>query len=272
MPFASGLRESLLHRDSLVPSELTSGDRLEDVLDRHLIAVEEMADGDILTSILLLSPDGKRLAHVAAPNLPRSYCEAIDGCEIGPRAGSCGTAAFLRRPIYVTDIAADPLWEDYRHIALPHGLRACWSTPIQDLDGSVVGTFAIYHLRKGSPTPEEIDSIALITEHVAQAIRLARTVQDLERVPSGRSRTVPQLKLVPCSDGHSDGAPHWSVRLLLSVEKLKNMANDLGRCADQAESAENAESIRAAADDCRELVTSILRDIRDHNSPGAPED
>src|SRR5437868_5715985 len=128
MPFASELRDSLRLRDSQVPWELTDGHSLEHVLNRHLIAVEEMADGNILTSVLLLSSDGKRLGHAAAPNLPPSYCEAIDGSEIGPRAGSCGTAAFLGRPIYVTDIETDPLWDEYRDIALPHGLRACWST------------------------------------------------------------------------------------------------------------------------------------------------
>src|SRR4030095_13694974 len=132
MPFARGLRQSLEIRCRQVPSELTSGESLEQVLDRHLLAVEQMGHGDLLTSILLLSPDGTRLSHGAAPNLPRTYREAIDGSEIGPRAGSCGTAAFLGKPVYVTDIATDPLWADYRHHALPHGLRSCWSTPIRD--------------------------------------------------------------------------------------------------------------------------------------------
>ena len=265
MPFAAGLRDSLRFRDSQVPSELTNGDRLEHVLDRHLLAVEEMAESDMLTSILLLSSDGKRLAHAAAPNLPSSYCEAIDGSEIGPRAGSCGTAAFFGRPIYVTDIAADPLWEDYRHIALPHGLRACWSTPIRNPDASIVGTFAIYHQQAGAPTCDEIDAIAMITEHVAQAIRLARAVQDLERVPSGHGRAAPHLKLVPRNDPASAAASQLSVRLLLNVEKLKSKADDLSRCAAEAKSDDAARSLRTAADDCRRLVASIRREIEEHD-------
>jgi hypothetical protein len=265
MPFAAGLRDSLRLRDSQVPSEISNGDCLEHVLDRHLLAVEEMAEGDMLTSILLLSSDGKRLGHAAAPNLPPSYCEAIDDSEIGPRAGSCGTAAFLGCPIYVTDIATDPLWEDYRHIALPHGLRACWSTPIRDPKGSVIGTFAIYHRRAGSPTCDEIDSIAVITEHVSQAIVMARTVQDLERVPSGHGRAAPELRLVPRNDPAAAAASHWSVRLLRNVEKLTAKADDLDRCADESKSDDAARSLRGAADDCRRLVASIMIEIEEHD-------
>ena len=74
--------------------------------------------------------DGKHLRHGAAPSLPQPYMEAIDGAEIGPCAGSCGTAAFTAAPVFVSDIAEDPLWADFKDVALPHGLRACWSIPI----------------------------------------------------------------------------------------------------------------------------------------------
>src|SRR6476659_1073585 len=187
MPFASGLRESLQFRDRQVHSELTGGDSLEHVLNRHLAAVEGMAEGDILTSVLLLSSDGKRLAHAAAPNLPPSYCNAIDGSEIGPRAGSCGTAAFLGRPVYVTDIASDPLWAAYRDLALPHGLRSCWSTPIRQNGGPVMGTFAIYHRTVSGPTRDDLLAIENITDNVASAIAWARnpdgSVQASEMLP-----------------------------------------------------------------------------------------
>src|SRR6476469_4566448 len=156
MPFAPGLRNSLRARAQSAPSELANGEGLERVLSRHLLAVEEMADSGLLTSVLLLDSDGKRLWHGAAPNLPPSYCSAIDGSEIGPSAGSCGTAAYLGRPVYVSDIATDPLWADYRHFALPHGFQSCWSTPIREPSGSVIGTFATYHRTVGGPTPEEI--------------------------------------------------------------------------------------------------------------------
>ena len=76
----------------------------------------------------------------------------FDGESIGPRAGSCGTAAFRRETVIVEDIATDPLWDDYRDFALQYGLRACWSTPIFDAQRRVLGTFALYFRTSGSPT------------------------------------------------------------------------------------------------------------------------
>ncbi|MEA3082130.1 MAG: hypothetical protein QOD54_1798 [Sphingomonadales bacterium] len=173
MSFATGLRQALDLRESDVVSELERGDSLEDILNRHLLTVEAMSDSEILTSVLLLSEDGKHLTHGAAPSLPKSYVEAINGAEIGPSAGSCGTAAYLGRPVYVTDIATDPLWAAYRDLALPHGLRSCWSTPIRHDDGSVMGTFAIYHRNLSGPTRDELGTIEIITDNVARAITWA---------------------------------------------------------------------------------------------------
>ena len=179
MAFASELQNSLRNCTARAAFEFAAGQSLEEVLSRHLLAVESTADTAMLTSILLMDADGRRLWHAAAPSLPRSFCEAINGSEIGPAAGSCGTAAFEGRAIYVTDIATDPLWASYRHLALPHGLRACWSTPIHDHEGVLVGTFAIYHPTPRSPTRDEVDAIGMITDHVAQAIQWSRGVQDL---------------------------------------------------------------------------------------------
>src|SRR5690348_10778169 len=114
MAFLTGLQRALELRQRDVVSELRRGDSLEEVLNRHLLTVERMSDIEILTSILLLSSDGKRLTHGAAPSLPRPYVDAINGSEIGPSAGSCGTAAYFGRPVYVTNIATDPLWANYR--------------------------------------------------------------------------------------------------------------------------------------------------------------
>jgi GAF domain-containing protein len=174
MSFAAGLGQALQLRQGDVVSELDGGQSLEHVLARHLNVVEQMSDSEILTSVLLLSEDGKHLTHGAAPSLPQVYREAIDGLEIGPSAGSCGTAAYTGRPVYVTDIANDPLWAPYRDLALPHGLRSCWSTPIKGAGGDVLGTFAIYHRSLRGPTRDELNAIDLITHKVAEAIGWAR--------------------------------------------------------------------------------------------------
>ena len=174
MPFAALLRQSLEDRGSEAPAEFSRGDSLEDVLNRHLMTVEQMGGDDVFTCILLLSPDGKRLSYGAAPTVPASYCRASESIEIGPYAGSCGAAAFWGRPVYSVDIETDPMWGDYRELALEHGFRSCWSTPIRNSNDLIVGTFAILHRTTGKPTREEIEAIDLITEHVADAIMWSR--------------------------------------------------------------------------------------------------
>jgi len=112
------------------------------VADRMCRRVEAIAP-DVVCSILLI--DDGRLKPVAAPSLPKSYSDALDGVPIGPDIGSCGTAAFLGKAVEVRDIANDPLWANFKHFVLPLGLLACWSSPIKSRDGSVLGTFAFYY-------------------------------------------------------------------------------------------------------------------------------
>lgn len=199
MAFALRLRELLQLRERLMPGEFAKGEPLESVLDRYLLVVESTAESDTITSILLL--DGTTLRHGAGPNLPRAYRDAIDGSQIGPKAGSCGTAAFRGLPVYVSDIVNDPLWEDYRDLALDHGLRACWSTPIRNSEDRLLGTFAVYHQRARDPTKAELESIRTITEHVARAIMFYQG-ENYEDAPQERAETHvrPALKLVYDSD------------------------------------------------------------------------
>src|SRR5436305_15017169 len=89
---------------------------LADILTRIVLLMEAQSDG-LRCSILLLSNDGKHIRHGAAPNLPKIYCKAIDGLLIGPQAGSCGTAIYLKRPVIVTDVLTDPLWAAYHDLA-----------------------------------------------------------------------------------------------------------------------------------------------------------
>lgn len=174
MQFAAQLFGSLDELDSRFESEKPASGNSEAILDEYLRQVEAAADGELLTSILLLDESGMRLSHGAAPNLPQSYCEAIDGTEIGPEAGSCGTAGFVGHSIYVTDIATDPLWANFRHLALPHGLRACWSTPIFDEAGKLLGTFATYYRTPRAPRPEEVEAINALSKRVARVVSAHR--------------------------------------------------------------------------------------------------
>lgn len=123
------------------------------VMNRLCLQAERLAPGVICS---ILSVDAERRLHpLAAPSLPEAYSTAIDGLSIGPTTGSCGTAAFLGESVEVVDIESDPLWEDFRDLALQFGLRACWSSPIYAADGRVVGTFAFYYLSCRGPSTLE---------------------------------------------------------------------------------------------------------------------
>jgi PAS domain S-box-containing protein len=150
---------------------IATGAALSDVL-RFLVRVIEVASPECLGSILLL--EGDRLRHGAAPSLPQAYNQDVDGLVIGPCVGSCGTAAFRGQPVVVEDIAHDPLWAGASELALSHGLRACWSTPIISRMGSVLGTFALYHRQPCGPTPEEERVVQALTHLAAIAIERQR--------------------------------------------------------------------------------------------------
>jgi signal transduction histidine kinase len=152
-----------------VLERIASGAALGGILETLVLAIEDYSPPTI-GSILLLDADGLHVRHGAAPNLPPAYTKAIDGAGIGPAAGSCGTAAFEHRPVYVADIETDPLWVDYRELARAHGLRACWSTPIFSNEGRVLGTFALYYREPRAPTADDIALIERATHLAGIAI------------------------------------------------------------------------------------------------------
>ena len=163
--------------------ELAIGDSpLEQTLGELIRIVESTSRTGVLGSILLLDQDGKHLRHGAAPSLPPPYTAAIDGAEIGPCAGSCGTAAYRGEPVFVTDIATDPLWAEYKAVALPHGLQSCWSTPIMTRGRKVLGTFAMYHREPREPTLRDLTLVDLVTQTAALIIDRERAQEALRNI------------------------------------------------------------------------------------------
>jgi PAS domain S-box-containing protein len=170
---------SLLESERRALARIAAGYALAEVLEELIRALEAQSDVEMLGSILILDEDRKHLLLGVAPSLPKTYSEAIHGAQIGPAVGSCGTAAFRGEPVFVPDIANDPLWVDYRDLALAHGLRACWSTPIKAADGRVLGTFAFYYREPRSPSQQDLESIALVSRTVAFAMERDRAQQAL---------------------------------------------------------------------------------------------
>jgi PAS domain S-box-containing protein len=161
--------EMLLAGEKRLLEMIARGDSRQHILDAACLLVEELASGS-LCSILLLDPSANCLRHGAAPSLPKTYTEAIDGAVIGPSVGSCGTAAYRAETVIVSDIATDPLWADFRDLASAHELRACWSTPVLSSARKVLGTFATYYREPRTPSSQEQNVIERITHLASIAI------------------------------------------------------------------------------------------------------
>lgn len=147
---------------------------LSEILEELVRTVEMVSPSGLIASILILDEEGRHLLHGAGPSLPDAYNAAIHGIAIGPDVGSCGTAAYRDKTVAVFDIANDPLWADFKDLALQYGLRACWSTPIHGSDGKVIGTFANYYRVVRDPSPVDQSLTAMITEVAAAGIERER--------------------------------------------------------------------------------------------------
>ncbi|SDF41782.1 PAS domain S-box-containing protein [Dyadobacter soli] len=171
--------ENLEHLEKIVLEMNSMKDTpLASVLDTYVRGVEAMFPHSRCS---LLGIKNKKLYSLASPSLPLEYVEAINGREIGENAGSCGTAAFLKQQVIVSDIAADPRWETYRQLALPHNLLACWSHPII-LDDDVVATFAVYYDHITVPGEDElkvIERVASILKVIFENRQNSELVQDV---------------------------------------------------------------------------------------------
>ncbi|WP_305806027.1 EAL domain-containing protein [Stenotrophomonas sp. YIM B06876] len=153
--------------------------------------VEHIAP-QVIASVLRVDAEG-RLRTLAGPSLPQAYSDSIDGVMIGPRVGSCGTAAWCGQTVVASDIASDPNWEGIRHLALDHGLAACWSTPIKSSDDRVLGTFAFYYRQPHAPDPfhqllvevsVHLCALALEREEARSRIRKLAFYDDLTGLPN----------------------------------------------------------------------------------------
>jgi PAS domain S-box-containing protein len=170
LAFERGQRELLEH--------IARGSTLPSVLDQIVRLIERQAE-EMVCSILLLDREHGVLRHGAAPNLPPQFVRSIDGCAIGPHAGSCGAAAHTGQRVVIEDIAAHADWADYRQFALPFGLRACWSSPIFAATGDVVGTFAMYYRQPRGPSEREITWVERATHLASIAITRHQNMQAL---------------------------------------------------------------------------------------------
>jgi signal transduction histidine kinase len=238
---------------------LADGAPLADILAVIVRAIEQ-ASTDTIASILLIDDTGTRVQHGAAPGLPEAYNAAIDGQPIGPRAGSCGTAMFRKEPVIVEDIARDPLWQDYRELARTHGLGSCWSFPILDQHGGVLGTFALYHR-----APRAIDDAARElmkrAAHVTGIVLERRSLDEQRRALAGRIEAAREDERTRIARDVHDQLGQALTALKLDVGWLSR------RISDDA-LARKLDDMARSADDILRTVRRIASDLR----PGILDD
>lgn len=157
--------EMILEGEKAMLEMMAKGNSLNEILNAVVLNYEAVSE-QAICSILILTKDGKRLINGAAPSLPEAFINAINNEPIGPVAGSCGTAAYRKAAVVVTDIATDPLWINYKELALSFGLKACWSTPIINNKKEVMATFAIYYKESRLPLQEDMKLIERTSNQV----------------------------------------------------------------------------------------------------------
>lgn len=187
--------EQLLNAQRDVIAQIALSDDLHQQLNTICESIEALiASEHAYSSILLLK--GNQLHHGGSVRLPKEYCEAIDGVEIGDGVGSCGTATFTKKQVIVSDINTDPLWKDYKDIALKSGLQSCWSTPIFSSNSEVLGSFAIYYDHPHSPSQDDLDLINAFTHLSGVAIEKHRMSAREEALVNALNASNEQLKTI----------------------------------------------------------------------------
>lgn len=133
---------------------------IPDILAYYLKGIEAMFPS---MKCSILQVKNGHLFNWASPSLPQPYINAIENLPIGDNIGSCGTAAFLKKKVIVSNIENDPRWADYKDVALQHNLRACWSHPVINSDGAVMATLGMYYNIPKKPEEEELKIIERVT-------------------------------------------------------------------------------------------------------------
>lgn len=195
--------EQLIKQTNTILEMIAMGKPATEVYDAIALMYEARHPG--MRCSLLELEDGK-LLHGGAPSMPKEYCEAVHGLEIGPNVGSCGASTFTGKRVLVDNIETSPNWADIKDAAMPHGMRCCWSEPIIDSTGKVLGAFGMYYDYPALPSEDE-------SKDLLSAARLASIVmerdQSQKRIRKNENFISEQSKLASMGEMLGNIAHQW---------------------------------------------------------------
>ena len=247
--------ESLLAAEKRSLEMIADGAPLTHILESLCDTIDAQASG-IISTAMLMDPDGKRLWPVAGRRVPKEWIAAITPLTIGACVGSCGTAAFRRERVITWDIAADPLWIDHRDLALRNGLRAAWSQPLLSKDQQLLGTFAMYYAEPRIPSESDLQLIegaghvaVIAIEGERARAALAKAVEEIKK-SEAQLRTIidaiPQFVTALAPDGKNLYANHAVVEYT-GLTREEVMADDFRRRVFHPEDVERLRDERRVA-------------------------
>ena len=167
-----------LQREVIAKTATTSGDQTP-TLNMLCGLVEELVPNSLVT-VMLLNKADSALWFAAGPGLTPEVCAAFEPLRPAEDAGSCGSAAHLKRAVIVSDTRTSPHWRRLQGIVDQFNLLACWSIPILDEQDEVLGTFAISHTQHASPTEFQRELLEMSSSLASIAIGRQRSEQQLQ--------------------------------------------------------------------------------------------
>ncbi len=192
---------------------IATGKPASEIYAEIALMYEERHPG--LRCSMLELQDG-RLMHGGAPSLPKEYCDAVHGLKNGPNVGSCGTSTYTGKRVLVENIETDPKWAKIKHVALPHGMRCCWSEPIKNSSGIVLGAFGMYYNYPALPNEEESNDLK-------SAARLAGIVMERDQA----QKRIRELAYIDDLTGISNRASFYQ-KLEISIKRSNRSKSRLG--------------------------------------------